>query len=270
VSEIEARFRVSVYGTEELKAFADKSTTAIKGFARSASQDLNAAAGEIGRFAERSVRSLAMIGGAGAGLAVGAQTNRIIELRDQVQGLAATANLADSQIANLRKTIFETAKVSNQFGTDVAAGLQAFVAKTGDFEAARKNIELYARAATAARSSVSDLANVGAELPKLGITGDQTSSLAIMMKQADVGAVELKDLVSQGPRQLAAFQTAGLARASRACAKAAPWRRCFRRAQATSSALQRRLNPRFATSPSASTRSRAPGSRCRVATACRC
>ncbi len=63
--------------------------------------------------------------------------------------------------------------------------------------------------ATATRAQARDIAAIGADLQKLQIT-NQSKAFAVLAKQADVGSVELRDLVSQGPRLLSAFAGAGL------------------------------------------------------------
>jgi hypothetical protein len=207
--DLEAKLRVSLTGQDELLAFYNKSTAGVKGFRNATNAELNAVGRDITSFASGAVRALGAIGGIGAGVSFVSQAKGVLELRDSVAELTATANLGEDAMDGLRKQMLSTGIATNQFGKDLSAGLQAFVAKTGDIETGRKYLELYGKTATATRSSVADIANIGADLQKLKIT-DQGQALAILAKQSDVGAVELKDLVSQGPRLLAAFQGAGL------------------------------------------------------------
>lgn len=98
---------------------------------------------------------------------------------------------------------------TRQFAKDLTEAFQTVVAKTGDAELARRNLELYGKTATATRARVQDVAAIGAEFQKLKLP-DQTIGFAIAAKQADVGAMELRDLVTQGPRIISAMANAGL------------------------------------------------------------
>lgn len=206
----EAKFRISVDGKDELANFFQKSEAGAKRFSSTVSTEMGKSGREIASMAASAGRTLSALGGLGAGYGIAQTAKSVLELRDSVQGIAAVAGMAQDQIGGLRTQIISTSLATNQFGTDLSEALNAFVAKTGDIETGRKNLELYGKTATATRASVADLANIGADLQKLGITGDQSKALAILAKQSDVGAVELRDLVSQGPRLLSAFQGAGL------------------------------------------------------------
>ncbi len=208
MSELEARFRVSLTGKDELEQFFERSARGATSFRSKMTAALEATNRQIVSFASSAAKALGSLAGIGGGIGFAAQAKGVIELRDAIVGLAAAANdpkLATAEgLEGLRKQILDTAVATNQLGSDLTEALQAFTAKTGDIETGRKNLELYARTATATRAAVSEIANIGADLAKLGINGNQSNALAILAKQADVGAVELKDLVSQGPRILAA------------------------------------------------------------------
>jgi hypothetical protein len=206
---LEAKFRISVDGKDELPNVLGRGESSLKRFSSTAAAELGRAGRDIASFAGSAVRALGAIGGIGAGVGIAEQARGVIELRDAIVGVAATAGLAEDQIGGLKTQLLETARATHQFGSDLTEALNAFVAKTGDIETGRKNLELYGRTATAARASVADIANIGADLNKLKIT-DQATALAVLAKQADIGTVELKDMVSQGPRVLAALAGAGL------------------------------------------------------------
>jgi hypothetical protein len=206
---LEAKFRVSLDGKDELSSFFTRGEQGARRFSSAVGAEFGRLGKDVAGFAASAKNVVLSLGGLGAGLGLASGARNVIELRDAIAGVGANAGLSKDQIASLRNEILSTGKATNQFGSDLTKGLNAFIAKTGDLEAARKNLELYGKTARAARSEVEDIANIGAELPKLGIT-DQATALSVLAKQADVGSVELRDLVSQGPRLLASFQSGGL------------------------------------------------------------
>lgn len=209
MSDNEARFRVGLDGKEELSQFFEKSERGVKRFKSVMSTELNTVGREISNMASMAGRTLSALGGIGAGFGIASTARSVLELRDQLQGVAAVAGLTQSQVGGLKDEVIAASKATNQFGTDIAEALNEFVAKTGDIDKGRKSLELFGKVATATRASAKDIAAIGADLQKLGVS-DQQKAFSILAKQSDVGAVELKDLVSQGPRLLAAMQGAGL------------------------------------------------------------
>ena len=207
---MEAKFRVSLEGKDELSQFFERSGRGAKTFSSMMHSELSKVGADLGSMVRSTTSAIAGLGGLAASFGFAQQARGVVELRDAIQGVAVTAGLADDQIAGLRAQILSASQATNQFGQELTDALGAFVAKTGDVETGRKNLELYGKTATATRASIADIANIGADLKKLNIGGDQTRSFAILAKQADVGAVELKDLASQGPRLLSAFGAAGL------------------------------------------------------------
>jgi hypothetical protein len=209
MSDNEARFRFALDGKEELNQFFEKASSGAKKFRSTVGTEMNAVGREISGMAATAGRTLTALGGIGAGFGIASTAKSVLELRDSLQGVAAVAGMAQSEIGGLKDQIISTSKATNQFGTDLADALNEFVAKTGDIDKGRKSLELFGKVATATRSSAKDIAAIGADMNKLGIT-DQNKAFSILAKQSDVGAVELRDLVSQGPRLLAAMQGAGL------------------------------------------------------------
>jgi hypothetical protein len=208
-SDDQLQFRVSLDGASSLSEGFRGGERSVKSFTGTIGQELRRAGSEIASFASTTARALAGLTGAGAGLGIAAQAKGVLELRDAVDGLGATAGLTDEQIDSLRGKLLETAKATNVFAKDMNDALSQFVAKTGDIEKGTKNLELWGKVARATRSEAKEIAAVAADLEKLKID-DQANAFAILAKQSDVGSVELKDLVSQGPRLLSAFMGAGL------------------------------------------------------------
>lgn len=124
----------------------------------------------------------------------------MLDFRDNLMDLAIQANISDEKLKGMTAQIHAVAKASNQMQGDVTDALGAFVAKTGDIETARKNLELYAKTATATGASLKDVALIGVELSdKLGIK-DQRNALGILAQQGRSGAVEIRDLASKAPK----------------------------------------------------------------------
>jgi len=223
LSGVAAGAGTAAQGTRQLATAADQGSRSLAGLgnhagaARRSSQalagalggELKTAIGSVGSSAASAAKGLLALVGVGAGVGVVSGAKAIIDLDDAVAGLAATAGLGDDKIAGLRQQIIDTSLSTKVFGKDLTEALNAFVAKTGDIETGRANLKLYGDTARATRASVMDIANIGADLNKLNIT-DQAKAFQVLAKQSDVGQVELKDLVSQGPRLLSAFQGAGL------------------------------------------------------------
>lgn len=206
---LEAKARVSLENKNELESFFVRSESSAKRFATGVTNELRTAGRELSNFASMTARSLAAIGGFGAGVGIAAQAKDVLELRDAVAGLASVGGLADDQLGGMREQINATAIATKQLQGNLGEALNEFVARTGDIEEGRKQLELWGRVATATRSQAKEIAVVGGEFGKLGIKS-QAEAFAVLAKQSDVGSVELKDLVSQGPRLFSAFQLGGL------------------------------------------------------------
>ena len=208
-ADLLTRFRVTLDGRDALQSFFREGASGAKRFAGTVKSEIHAAGQDIAGLAGQVTRALGALTGIGADLGLARGARDVLELRDAVAGIGASAGIGAGEIAELRREIVATSVSSQQFGRDLAAGLQEFVARTGDLEAGRRHLELYGKTARATRADVREVAAIGADLEKLGIT-DQTRAFGILARQADAGSVELKDLASQGPRLLAAFQGAGL------------------------------------------------------------
>ena len=207
MNELRAKIRLSVEGKEEVKSLFDSGREASHRFRAQLSEDAKAVGRDMVTLGGQIARGLGALGGIGAGISIAENARSVMELRDAVAGLAANAGLAEGQLAPLREEINSAALASQQFGKDLAEALNTFVAKTGDIDQGRRNLELWGKVAKATRADVSEIAAIGAELSKLNIR-DQSAAYAIQAKQADVGSVELRDLVSQGPRLFAAYPQA--------------------------------------------------------------
>lgn len=215
VTELAAKFRVTLEGGTELSAWLDAANTKTKQLERNAtsafsvlSKGAKDTAVEMAKFAASAGKTA--LATSGLSLGISAQAKSILEFRDQVNRLGTAASLAENQIGGLKSQILDVAVASGQMKDTVTDALAAFVAKTGDIETARRNLELYAKTATGTGAALSEVSLIGAELSsKMGIV-DQRRALGILAKQGDVGAIEFKDLAIQGPRIFAAAAGAGL------------------------------------------------------------
>ena len=197
MSELEARFRVSLQGGQELTNFFDKSERGARSFQSNVTKAFADAGKQIAAFGLAAGKSLASLALGDVGIASTAK--RVLEFRDSLNDLAVQANLSDDKLGSLRDQIHSVAKASNQMQGDVTDALGAFVAKTGDIDTARKNLELYAKVATATGATLKDVALVGVELSdKLGIK-NQGNALGILAAQGRTGAVEIKDIATKAP-----------------------------------------------------------------------
>lgn len=215
MSELTARFRVSLEGGDQFTAWVDKSIAGVRQLERSHTtamtvigRNLRQTTDDVARMGVAASKTALSVSGLSLGLA--AQSRSVLDFRDNVNRLATTANLAQDQIGGLRNQILDVAVASGQMKEGVSDALNEFVAKTGNIETARKNLELYAKTATATSAAISDVSLIGAELStKMGIANQRTA-LGILAKQSDVGAIEFRHLASQGPRMFAAAAGAGL------------------------------------------------------------
>jgi hypothetical protein len=215
MSELSARFRVELSGGDGLLSFLERANTGTTQLERNANRSFAAISAGAKQTGEDMSR-LAITAGktalsiSGLSLGITAQSRGVLEFRDSVQRLATASGLADSQIGGLKDQILDTSVATGQLKDKVTEALGAFVAKTGDIETGRRNLELYARTATGTGAALSEVALIGAELSKkMGLT-DQRGALGILAKQGDIGAIEFKDLASQGPRLFASAASAGL------------------------------------------------------------
>lgn len=215
MSELSARFRVVLEGGEELTQWLNRTNASTQLLERNSNRAFSALSQgakqtivDVTRLGSSMAKTALSVSGLSVGLA--AQSRGVLEFRDSVQRLATTANIADDQIGGLKDQILNTAVATGQLKEGITEALGAFVAKTGDIETARRNLELYARTAVGTSAALNDVTLIGAELKtKMGIS-DQRGALGILAKQSDVGAIEFKDLATQGPRLFSAAAGAGL------------------------------------------------------------
>lgn len=203
------KFKVEVDDKEKLSEVFDGATEAAGRYSSNLKKILQGTGSAISSFAGKASGELNAFAGKEVGASLGEQARGVLKLRDAISALAVSSGKGNEIVGGLKDQIQATSKASNQLQGDVTEALSAFVERTGDLETARRNIELYGKAATATGAAVKDLALVGVELSdKLGIK-DQAQAFAILATQSKAGAIELRDLATKGPRIFAAAASAG-------------------------------------------------------------
>lgn len=203
------KFKTELDGKEQVEEVFDDATASAKRFQSNLSKIMGGAGSVVSSFASKAGSELNAFAGKEVGASLGEQARGVLKLRDAISALAVSSGHGNEIVGELKDQIQATSKASNQLQGDVTEALSAFVERTGDLETARKNIELYGKAATATGAAVKDLSLVGVELSdKLGIK-DQAQAFAILATQSKAGAIELRDLATKGPRIFAAAANAG-------------------------------------------------------------
>lgn len=206
--EFNLKFKLSLDNKDELSNTLKKAERDAKSFSATLSKGLADGAKQIAGFAASNAKSLSQLATGDLGIASNAK--KVLELRNNIAALSVAAGKGAAGIEPLRQEIHRIAQASNQMQDDVTAAFAAFVAKTGDLDTAKKNMELYGRVALATSASLQDVANVGVELKdKMGIK-EQAAAMSILVQQAKLGAIEFKEMAAIGPKVLAAAAISGL------------------------------------------------------------
>jgi TP901 family phage tail tape measure protein len=217
-------FRFKLQNVERLKR---EEIAKIRAVNRAAERETKAArasfARGIGTGATNGAHRLAAVGkaglatlGVGGSVLAGAAVTEQLKLDEQVRRLAIAGRgpgETGRDPEQLRKQITGIGMQTGIAPEQIAAGAQAFVAKTGDIETATANMKNFAIVAQATGSSVEDVASTAADLSqKFDIKGtnEMADALAVLAFQGKKGAFELKDMAEQFPEMAAAAQRAGL------------------------------------------------------------
>lgn len=203
------KFKVEVEDKEQLSEVFNGATGAAERYSSRLKSILAGTGSAISSFAGKASGELNAFAGKEVGASIGEQARGVLKLRDAIAALSVSSGNGNEIVGGLKDQIQATSKATNQLQGDVTEALSAFVERTGELETARRNIELYGKAATATGAAVKDLSLVGVELSdKLGIK-DQAQAFAILATQSKAGAIELRDLATKGPRIFAAAASAG-------------------------------------------------------------
>jgi hypothetical protein len=206
--ELVGKFRVQLEGKDELNNFFDSSQKGADKFSANLRKNLASAGGVISSFAGKAKSELQAFAGQELGGSIGSQARGVLQLRDAIDKLAVSAGNKD--ISGLKDQIQAVSVASNQLQGDVTEALQAFVERTGDLATARKNLELYAKTATATGATLEDVARVGESLSSKFKITDQAKAFQILALQAKAGSIELRDVATQGASIFTAARAAGI------------------------------------------------------------
>lgn len=160
--------------------------------------------GKIGKFSM-------LIGGLGAARVL----KGVVDLDARLRRVKIQAGLSLRQMLELKQSLFEKASITHQGADTLLGGIDKFIEKTGDFEAANASIKAIGIAATATGAAVDELSASAADLyrtfrvpPK-----DMLKIFDILAAQGKMGAFTLQNMASQFPELLpaaAAFDVRGI------------------------------------------------------------
>jgi hypothetical protein len=134
-----------------------------------------------------------------AGLAaVVASVRSSFNFSEQLTDLDIASQGAMGSIGEVRDQILGVSDATGVAREELLAGAQAFVALTGDGEAASDSLLTFARVAKASKAQMADIAGVAARLQQnMGIDPSQFErSFSILIASGKAGAIELKEMAS--------------------------------------------------------------------------
>lgn len=157
---------------------------------------------------------LALTGIAGAGLAASAvaQASKLDEMTRRLSIAGRGKGEQGVSPEALRKEFTNTGIATGFDPEQVASGVAAYVAKTGDLETARKNQRTYATVAQGAGANITEVFEAAADLSdKMDVKSveDMASAFAILSAQGRLGAFELKAMAAQFPEIFSSAANAG-------------------------------------------------------------
>lgn len=128
--------------------------------------------------------------------ALGLATKDALKFSNSIDELDIASNGAIGTVDSFTKKVLALSDATGQNKENVQAAAAEYVALTGDGAGATKQLDVFARAATATGGTMSDIARAGAALnTSMGITGDTSEkAFSILIDGGKKGAVELKDL----------------------------------------------------------------------------
>jgi TP901 family phage tail tape measure protein len=158
----------------------------------------NLVAGDIDKAFKKGLSSLTtMTGFAGVGL-FAMQAREVLAFQDGLSKLGVSARLNQYQMAALGDKIREAGVATGVSSEEILGGIQSYVALTGDVKTASESLEIFARAAQATSTPMSEIAKTAAALHmNLGITSkDMEAALSGIHSQGKQGAVEFNEMAT--------------------------------------------------------------------------
>ena len=154
-----------------------------------------------------------ILGIAGGGFAIAAGLRRVITMEERMERLGIQASRSTKDMARLREEVYATANLPEirLDPSQLLAGIEAIVEKTGDLDFARDNMMLLAQSIQASGGTGDALGRLSAELRKLGITDPAgvARALNLITAQGKSGAFTLGNMAAQGERLFSAFARLG-------------------------------------------------------------
>jgi TP901 family phage tail tape measure protein len=133
-------------------------------------------------------------------------SKQIIEFDSDLTRLAIQGNMTAESQMRLRDEIVNTGLAAGQSRTDILAGLDAIVEKTGDLDFAKEVMKDMAYASTATGASMADLGALASQLQtKFGLVGKEVSqAFNLLTSQGKIGSFTLENMAAQGERLMGA------------------------------------------------------------------
>ena len=152
---------------------------------------------------------LGIAGVAGGGFAIASGLKRIVSMEQRYARLEIQAKSSKEVIERVRQEIDATANLPEirLDPSQLLAGVEAIVEKTGDLDFARDNLVLLAQAIQGSGGTGDALGRLSSELRKLGITDPAgvAQALNLFTAQGKEGAFTIGNMASQGERLFSAF-----------------------------------------------------------------
>lgn len=173
---------------------------------------LGAAVRAVGAVGSAGIKAAGL---SGSGLAATA-INQGLKLDEQTRRLSIAARekgQAGVAPEELQKQFRQTAIATGYQAEDVASGVAAYVAKTGDIATPLANQRTFATVAQASDASLEDVFSAAADLSKkldVKSVDDMAQAFAILSTQGKKGAFELKAMASEFPEVFSSAANAGV------------------------------------------------------------
>lgn len=140
------------------------------------------------------------------GAAIGMAGKKVVEFDGKLARLAIQANISKEEMFALKDELYAVGKATNQYPTDLLAGIDAIVQRTGNFKYAVGSLKDMGIVASATGASMADIGATASNLQeKMGIAKDEVLSIFdILSAQGKVGAFTIQDMSTQFEKLLSA------------------------------------------------------------------
>lgn len=181
-----------------------------------------ATVGTAGRSVMRSTRALGTMGASalaiGGSLAATGAVSSEMDLNKRIATLLVNSRAPGAEFTStkeeVRGAVMDTALATGRSRSDVTAGLEMFVRKTGDLKGGMENLKMFGTIATAFDASTEDIASAAASLKEqfnVESAKDLAELISTLGAQGRKAAFELKAMASHVEKLGAAGKRFGLA-----------------------------------------------------------